>query len=186
MLSLVPQRRARRRALVYLLLVSCAPPAVADEAFRFGAAVGAAGKVDGRQVHKFAVSAARPLPLPALLRPRAGAAWTLALRLRATLGAYRGDDSSETLLASLGPELSFGRAGLPVTLDVGTAPTFVGRDRFGGVDLGGRFQFTSHAGLTLALGNCCAISYRIEHVSNAGLESRNPGLDQHVVEFTLR
>jgi hypothetical protein len=44
-----------------------------------------------------------------------------------------------------------------------------------GLDLGGDFQFRTLAGIGYRLNEVSAVSFSIDHLSNAGLESPNPG-----------
>lgn len=73
-----------------------------------------------------------------------------------------------------------------IWVELGTGPGWIERRRFGGEDLGGPLQFTSHAGIGIRpvflprLG----ISLRIQHISNARLYRINPGVD--MVGITAR
>lgn len=52
-------------------------------------------------------------------------------------------------------------------------------------DLGGAVQFGSHVGLGARFGprNALELGYRYQHLSNAGLDSPNDGIDFHSVRF---
>ena len=58
--------------------------------------------------------------------------------------------------------------------------TGLSRDEFGSKDLGGNFQFTSHAGLNWDFAEHFRVGYRFQHMSNAGLREPNPGLNLHL------
>jgi hypothetical protein len=67
-------------------------------------------------------------------------------------------------------------------------PTVLTKHEFEGRDLGEHLQFTSY----LALGVECgakrnlAVAYRIQHISNAGINEPNPGLNVYMLEFSYR
>lgn len=104
--------------------------------------------------------------------------WGLDTRLNATVGALRGGGETG-LIGSLGPGIVLSRAGGRLSLDTGVSPTLLSRDEFGRADLGGQLHFISHIGLTLRLGRGLGVGYRFQHMSNAGIDKPNPGLDLH-------
>jgi hypothetical protein len=51
---------------------------------------------------------------------------------------------------------------------------------FGAKDFGVPFQFTSHVGLNWDVTSHWRLGYRFQHMSNAGLDAHNPGLNMHM------
>jgi hypothetical protein len=107
------------------------------------------------------------------------------MRLDAAAGWLTGNTAS-AFVASAGPTFVMGKAGFPVSIEIGSSPTILSRYQFGETDLGVPFQFTSHLGLNVDLGSRVALSYRLQHMSNAGLGDHNPGLDLHCVGIGYR
>jgi hypothetical protein len=85
--------------------------------------------------------------------------------------------------ARVAPLLDLSTEGFPVSLFVTTGPVLLTEDIFGDFDLGGYFHFASAIGLKCRLRDGWAVAYRIQHLSNAGIESPNPGLDLHLVRI---
>ena len=81
------------------------------------------------------------------------------------------------LMAGLG--LAFVFCNDALEFDIGFRPTWLSTHEFGDDDLGGPIQFTSHAGLGVRWGRMF-FQYRVQHISNAGLDSPNPGLNLHM------
>ncbi len=108
-----------------------------------------------------------------------GKQWYLQTRLQLTAGAVEGYDDV-AFDGTVGPELVLSYASFPITLDAGSSPTILSRHTFGERNLGTEFQFTSHVGLEWRV--CChwSLSYRFQHMSNAGLSRDNPGLNSHL------
>ncbi len=71
-------------------------------------------------------------------------------------------------------------------VDFGVHPTFISQSRFKGKDLGGKVFFTSHLGLGVYLGRQrkTSLLLRYQHISNAGLNDRNPGVDMLGLAFS--
>jgi Lipid A 3-O-deacylase (PagL). len=69
--------------------------------------------------------------------------------------------------------------GFPLSLVVSTGPTFLTEDEFGNFDIGGNWQFTSGLGVDWEPVEDWTVGYRYQHISNAGIESTNPGLNLH-------
>jgi len=80
-------------------------------------------------------------------------------------------------IGTLGPVIELRERRFPVTLDFGVSPTLLSRYNFNQRDLGGRFQFTDHAGLDLHITKYFTVGWRFQHMSNAGIYKRNPGLN---------
>lgn len=99
-------------------------------------------------------------------------------------------EASFGLLSGHGDEaalIHFGFAGFlefgesPLSLIVSTGPTLLSGHRFETFDLGGPIQFTSAIGLDLEWVDDWTMGYRYQHISNAGLYRKNPGLNMHVL-----
>ena len=80
---------------------------------------------------------------------------------------------------SLGPLWRLPITDRRVFLDFGFSPTVFFGSTFNNRDIGGNFHFTSSAAIGVALGDddASSISIRIQHTSNGGLSSSNPGMD---------
>jgi lipid A 3-O-deacylase len=86
-------------------------------------------------------------------------------------------------VGTLGPivELHYGK--FPVMLEGGASPTWLSRYVFGSTDFGERFQFTSHIGLAWDVTKNFTVGFRLQHMSDAGLASPNPGLNIEMLSF---
>jgi len=64
-------------------------------------------------------------------------------------------------------------------VEFGISPTLLGGSSINGSDLGGSFHFTSSAAIGTTFGAMGAVAFtlRIQHTSNGGLSSDNPGMD---------
>jgi len=115
--------------------------------------------------------------------------WLHANRLEFGFGALsRGEQSR--LFVSLGPVWRW----VPSTvekrwfIDFGLSPTVLGGAKFDGNDLGGNLHLKSSLAVGRHFGarSASTISLRIQHMSNLGLNSTNPGVDMMVLSFTYR
>ena len=81
--------------------------------------------------------------------------------------------------ASLGPVWRLPISSNSFFIDLGFSPTLISGFSFNGRDLGGTFHFTSSAsiGTTFGASDNILLSLRVQHTSNGGLSSDNPGLD---------
>lgn len=73
-------------------------------------------------------------------------------------------------------------------VELGTAPTYIDSPRYGDEDLGGSTHFTTHfsAGGEFGRKKQFSLSTRFQHISNAGLNSHNPGVDLWGAQWTYR
>jgi hypothetical protein len=94
-----------------------------------------------------------------------------------------GGDTGAAL--SVGPVGVWSRDGTRWRFEIGIKPTVLSEDRFGTLDLGGHFHFTSHLGIRYQLHPKFAVGYRFQHISNAGIASPNPGLNLHLLTLDL-
>ena len=89
--------------------------------------------------------------------------------------------STDRVTLSLGPSWRVvgHRAGGRWSLDLGLHPTLLGGAKFGDWDLGGVVQFTSFLSLGRELGRERRVhaAFRVQHISNGGLNDTNPGAD---------
>ncbi|MCC5811432.1 MAG: acyloxyacyl hydrolase [Ectothiorhodospiraceae bacterium] len=121
-------------------------------------------------------------PLPGVLGDPGG--WHATSYAEANAGRVASSgDSLTTVGAGVGAWLRSPAA--PVSFGLGTGPTYLSRTSLGDHDYGGNWQFTSHAGVRLALGPHVTLGYRIQHTSNAGLYSPNNGYDLQALEIRL-
>ncbi|MDN5871316.1 MAG: acyloxyacyl hydrolase [Nitrococcus sp.] len=86
---------------------------------------------------------------------------------------------SDGVTVALGPIVQWDvlpRAG-GLYLDIGAAPTYLGRTRYDGADLGGHLAFTLHAviGWQPASGSGPFVGIGAQHISNANIYEHNPG-----------
>ena len=111
---------------------------------------------------------------------RLGPDWQVRTRLDASAG-WVGDSAADAFIGTLGPGFIWGWRQLPLHLDLAISPTVLSHVHFGRKDFGMPFQFTGHAGLDLDMLSRVRLSYRFTHMSNAGLNGHNPGLNLHFV-----
>ncbi len=94
--------------------------------------------------------------------------------------------ASETRgFASLGPVWHLPLYGDRVSIKFGFSPTLLGGSTFNGRDMGGNFHFTSSIAVELAFGlrRAMSIALRVQHTSNGGISSTNPGMDMLGLNF---
>jgi hypothetical protein len=113
--------------------------------------------------------------LPWELRARSG--WGVSTGIDVSAG-FLSDEGDYGFLASFGPVFGVGKPGFPLELTLGVSAGILGRDTFGKHDYNGKVQFLSHAGLDYRFTRSFGLGYRIQHMSNAGLNGhRNPGVN---------
>ncbi len=80
---------------------------------------------------------------------------------------------------SLGPVWQVPLYSDRVSLKLGFSPTLLSDSQFGDRDMGDNFHFTSSASIEASFGLRRALSFavRIQHTSNGGISSTNPGMD---------
>ena len=71
--------------------------------------------------------------------------------------------------------MSISRGESPCEVRAGSGATLMSRHKYGETDLGGAFQFTSHIGLEYHFHKNFSAFTRVQHMSNAGIYSENPG-----------
>jgi opacity protein-like surface antigen len=90
----------------------------------------------------------------------------------------RGEDG---FVGTLGPVVELREGKFPVSVEGGVSPTGLSRYYFKDRDLGGWFEFTDHAGLDWHVTKNFTLGWRFQHISNAGIYHRNPGLNQQML-----
>jgi hypothetical protein len=179
-----PGQMKRWLALLLLALLAttflAVPMSAAEASSRRWQAGGRMGFDDGRNdedFHQAEVFLTHLLPLPM----GQAAPLSFHLSLEGSAGVIRAD-SEEGFVAAAGPGLAIGLWEDRLVVKAGVSPTFISKDRFGDEDLGGPVQFTSHIGLSAGVYRGLRVGYRFQHMSNAGLYDRNPGLNLHMLE----
>jgi hypothetical protein len=109
-----------------------------------------------------------------------GKKFAFAPGIDASLG-WLGDDTKDAMVISAGPEGKLTYTDWPVVLRFGSNPTYLSRFVFDQRDFGVEFQFTSHIGLSWDITDYLQVSYRLQHMSNAGFGTPNPGLNMHMI-----
>ncbi len=92
------------------------------------------------------------------------------------------------MVGSIGFGFTFSPAGgeCPFEIRAGSALTLISEDEYGDEDFGGSVQFTHHISLHYwFLDNLSALA-RVQHMSNAGIYSENPGLEMMLVGLIYR
>jgi lipid A 3-O-deacylase len=108
----------------------------------------------------------------------------LDLRLEGSAGALRkGGRSSFT--ASVGPALALGTGGGRLEIELGGKAGYLDRYQLDSANLGGRFQFMTHIAVMGRITPLVGLGYRYQHISNANIYDRNPGVDLHMVQIQL-
>ena len=116
-----------------------------------------------------------------------GRDWSLRTAVDASAGMLgRLWKEDKGFIATLGPVLVLSCKRLPVDFVMGSSPTLLSRHTYDGVDFGIPFQFTTHLGFNTHLNDRCSLAYRLQHMSNASLSSRNPGLDLHSIALSFK
>jgi len=97
--------------------------------------------------------------------------------------------SENHYFASLGPTLRLAndRWRVPLFIDVGLSPTIIDESTYGDQDFGTSFNFTSHIALGLRFGESRnhVVKLRYQHISNAGIDEVNPGVNMIGVDVVF-
>ncbi|MDJ0929118.1 MAG: acyloxyacyl hydrolase [Gammaproteobacteria bacterium] len=99
-------------------------------------------------------------------------------RFEIAAGVLAASDHTRPFL-SLGPVWRLPGSATRWFFELGISPTLLAGSVFEGRDLGGNFHFTSTATLGRYLGSTrrLQLAVRVQHISNGGLRSTNPGMD---------
>ena len=87
------------------------------------------------------------------------------------------------VVGSVGPSVYLRTFNKRLFIIGGINATLISRDEYGDDDFGGPFQFTSHIGLNYRFGDHLSIGYRLQHMSNAGIYDKNPGINFNMLEL---
>ena len=99
------------------------------------------------------------------------------------------NDDVHSFFISAGPSWRFNkriaRSGLAF-IEFGTSPTLISNDEFEDKSLGGNMFFTSNIQIGAHFGyrREITISLRVHHISNGGMNTKNPGTDMVGLEFS--
>jgi len=92
---------------------------------------------------------------------------------------WLGDSHDSAVIGSAGPSLVLTYKTLPLSLEGGVTPVLMSRDNYSARGLGSLFQVTSHVGLNVDVTRHIRLGYRLQHMSNCGIATPNPGLNLH-------
>lgn len=171
-------RAVRRLVVQVLVTVACVLPWGPAGALELGIRIG--GELGGRQAFD-----SRELFVASRIPVGGGTAarWEMEPVVEAHLGRLRSHgDTLRHAGVSLGLRLR--HPGGVLVIGAGIGPTWMSDTVLGTRDYGGPWQFTSHLVVQLRLSDALRFGYRIQHTSNAGLSSPNPGVD--IQSFELR
>ena len=108
--------------------------------------------------------------------------WSLSTKINLSAGALRaGDDTG--FIGSGGPSITLSMVQDRIFLDGGISAALLSEHKFGQENFGGPIQFISHVGIHFKLGDNLGLGYRFQHMSNASIYNRNPGLELHMFEL---
>jgi hypothetical protein len=108
-----------------------------------------------------------------------GRSWELKWQAEASVG-WLGNPSKDAAIGTVGPAFLVRWDDFPINFQAGGSPTLLSSYKFGSEDFGTHVQFTTYGGFNWDLNKCIRAGYRFQHMSNAGLDSHNPGLNMHV------
>ena len=93
------------------------------------------------------------------------------------LGAYVDEDNDVVAYVSIGPALVLSYPESKLSIEVGSRAGFLSSDSLGVASLGGQFQFSSYGSVRWRVMDRFEAGVRMQHMSNAGASSANPGVD---------
>ena len=172
------------KTTIYLLLTLLvlalyhASPARAEEGWGpFGIRGGI--DADSKEQNSTQFEAFGEYQLPWSLRSKGG--WGFSTQVALTAGVLK-SQGEYGFVGSLGPSFAIGNPDrFPLELDLGISVALLSRERFGSRDYNGIEQFISHGGVIYHINRHLGLSYRFQHMSNAGFNgSPNPGLNLHL------
>jgi len=106
---------------------------------------------------------------------------SLTTHVEATAGALTRRNTTG-FVGSFGPEIALNFFNDRLWVRGGSSATGLSENVFDGHDLGGPFQFTTHVGFGFRIIDHLGIGYRFQHMSNACIYDKNPGLNLHMLE----
>jgi hypothetical protein len=111
--------------------------------------------------------------------------WRIGTFLEVNAGLLHGGGES-AFVGSAGPGINITGFGDKIDIPMGVNATIISDHTFGDEDFGGPFQFTSHIGLDYYFTRHFMMGYRLQHMSNAGIYSPNPGVNIHMLAVGYR
>jgi lipid A 3-O-deacylase len=154
-------------------------PALRAQDYLVGLRAGSSFESDAGDFQQVDVSRSRYLPWLWGSRDR----WNLKPRWEVSAG-WLDDRGRQGFVGTTGPVLELRAGKFPVTLEGGVSLTALSRYESPDRDLGGRFQFTDHVGLDWHITKRFTLGWRYQHTSNAGIYSRNPGLNLQMLSVS--
>ena len=133
------------------------------------------GKAFGKFVDTTQIVAAYSLPAPKWMRAR---------HMEAAVGGFT-DSGKFSAFMSMGPVWRFPFYNDRAAIKLGFSPTVLSGTNYEGRDMGGHLHFTSSIALEFDPGRRegLVLALRVQHTSNGGLSSDNPGMD--IISFGL-
>ena len=108
--------------------------------------------------------------------------WFLSTKINLSAGALRGGGDTG-FIGSAGPSITLSMVQDRIFLDGGISAALLSEHKFGQENFGGPIQFISHVGISIKLSDNLGVGYRFQHMSNASIYNRNPGLELHMFEL---
>lgn len=172
---------ARPGRCLWVAFVVClaAPPAWAAAPHAGGALITLAGL--GREETEGYLQYEGYVAWPLKRKWQWDSGWHGGMELHASAGLIRLNGQAG-LMATLGPVAVLVSPSGGLMLHAGCRPTGLTRTHFPPLDLGIWGQFTSHVGLAMRMGRNLWLGYRLQHMSNAGADDRNIGVNMSTFE----
>jgi lipid A 3-O-deacylase len=104
-------------------------------------------------------------------------------RWEASMG-WLHNDGEEGVVGTTGPVIEMRVKKFPVTVEAGVYLSALSRYQFPDRDLGGWFEFTDHVGINWHITKQFTVGWRFQHMSNAGIYAKNPGLNLQMLSAT--
>ncbi len=158
---------------IVIIFVVSSSASSAESGWQEISARGGTGKRHGESFNQWEIAAAYRLPWDWKLNSD----WQINTRLNTSLGALHGDRKTAAVF-TLGPGLLLMNPDSSFSFEAGFSPTLLSRNRFKKVDFGSALQFTSFIGLNYSIDRHFTVNARFQHMSNAGTDNENPGLNQ--------
>ncbi|HUA67270.1 MAG TPA: acyloxyacyl hydrolase [Candidatus Saccharimonadales bacterium] len=94
------------------------------------------------------------------------------------------NEGKEAAVGTTGPVFEMRIKNFPLTVEGGVSLSALSRSDFPDRDLGGWFEFTDHAGINWHINKQFTVGWRYQHMSNAGIYAKNPGLNLQMLSAT--
>ena len=109
--------------------------------------------------------------------------WFVGTRIDFSAGALRGGGETG-FIGSIGPSIALSMVHGLILLSGGLSAAVLSEHQFGQENFGGPVQFVSHVEISFKLSANLGVGYRFQHMSNASIYNRNPGLELHMLELS--